>query len=168
MEVGICIYIYDNICAGVDMKKSIKKWILAAVLILLPFSVYGCEKEEEPKKKNIDFTVCDATRMPDELLSIIEEKKLKTFKLTYVNNNYLYIAVGYGEHDRRNLNVVVNDLYMTNNAIYVDTSLTTYEQTDSGASASDADELISGEASMCPYIVLKCEKYELPVIFDID
>lgn len=149
------------------MNKQIKKLILAAIIVLLPFSALGCGKKEELKRKDIDFTVCDKTRMPEELVSIIEEKKLKTFKLTYVNNNYLYIAIGYGEHDRRNLNVVVNDLYMTDNAIYVDTSLTTTEQLEEIASQTDAD-IAGGEASMCPYIVLKCEKYELPVIFDID
>lgn len=138
-----------------------RKWIMAALLVMLLFSVSGCGKKEESKRKNIEFTVCDETRMPQELLEIIEEKKAKIFKLTYVNNNYLYIAIGYGEHNRKNLNVVVEDLYLTDNAIYVETNLMTEEATGTNAVA-------EGSASMYPYIVLKCEKYELPVVFDID
>lgn len=156
--------------------KHMVKWILAAVLILLPFSVTGCEKKEEAKRKDISFTVCDETRMPEELLEIIEEKKSKVFKLTYVNNNYLYIAIGYGEHDRKNLNVVVEDLYLTNNAIYVETSLMTAEQLareetgdhSSTDATGNSGVVAEGAPSMYPYIVLKCEKYELPVVFDID
>lgn len=137
------------------------KLILAALLLVLLFSVTGCGKEEESKRRDIEFTVCDDTRVPTELLEIINEKKSKIFKLTYVNNEYLYIAIGYGEHDRNNLNVVVEDLYVTDNAIYVDTNLFTNEMTPS-------DAVAEGGASMYPYIVLKCEKYELPVVFDID
>lgn len=144
------------------MRKRIMSRIMAAVFLLLPFLLCGCEKNEDSARTDIAFTVCDSTRIPDELRTVIEEKKSKIFKLTYVNNNYLYIAIGYGEHDRTNLNVVVNDLYVTKNAIYVDTSLTT------GEMASDTDSHVSGEQSMYPYIVLKCEQYELPVIFDID
>lgn len=156
--------------------KHMVKWILAAVLILLPFSVVGCGKKEKVQRRDIDFTVCDETRMPEELVEIIEEKKSKVFKLTYVNNNYLYIAIGYGEHDRKNLNVVVDDLYLTDNAIYVETSLMTAEQlagedseNHTGSDAAGDNGIVAeGAPSMYPYIVLKCEKYELPVVFDID
>ena len=78
-----------------------------------------------------------------------------------MNNDYLYIAIGYGEHDRKNLNVVVEDLYVTDTAIYVETNLLTNEMTPS-------DSFATGDASMYPYIVLKCERYELPVVFEID
>lgn len=142
------------------MGKGIKLMI-AAFMIMLLFSFAGCEKKEESKRSDIDFTVCDDTRIPEELLEIINEKKSKIFKLTYINKDYLYIAIGYGEHDRNNLNVVVEDLYVTDNAIYVDTNLYTNEMTPS-------DAVVSGDISMYPYIVLKCEKYELPVVFNID
>lgn len=142
------------------MDKFIKL-IIAAFMTMLLFSFTGCEKKEESKRRDIDFTVCDDTRIPSELLEIINEKKSKIFKLTYINNDYLYIAIGYGEHDRNNLNVVVEDLYATDNAIYVDTNLYTNEMTPS-------DAVATGDISMYPYIVLKCEKYELPVVFNID
>lgn len=144
---------------GDSMKKI--KLIMAALLLMLVFLLVGCGKKEEAIKKDIDFTVCDKTRMPEELIEIIEEKKGKIFKLSYINNDYMYIAIGYGEHSKQNLNVVVEDLYLTDNAIYVETNLITEEN-------SPTDGSVTGEPSMYPYIVLKCEKYDLPVVFDID
>lgn len=137
------------------------KLILAAFMLMLLFSVTGCGKGEDSKRRDIDFTVCDDTKVPNELLEIINEKKAKVFKLTYINSEFLYIAIGYGEHERNNFNVVVEDLYVTDNAIYVDTNLYTSEMTPS-------DAVAEGGASMYPYVVLKCEKYELPVVFEID
>ena len=60
------------------MKKI--KLIMAALLLMLVFLLVGCGKKEEAIKKDIDFTVCDKTRMPEELIEIIEEKKGKIFK----------------------------------------------------------------------------------------
>lgn len=134
-------------------------FILLGLLILL-CSLSACGKKEEEARKDIDFTVCDKTKLPEELVEIIEEKKHKVFKLSYINNDYMYIVIGYGEKNRQNLNVVVEDLYLTDNAIYVETNLITEEEKE--------DNQMTGGASMYPYIVLKCEKYDLPVVFDID
>lgn len=137
-----------------------KKAILVWCFVMAFFMLCACGKKEEKVRKEIDFTVCDKTRLPDELVEIIEEKKHKVFKLSYLNNDYMYIVVGYGEKSRQNLNVVVEDLYMTDNAIYVETNLITKEENKQDVSA--------GSPSMYPYIVIKCEKYDLPVVFDID
>ncbi|MBE5945119.1 MAG: protease complex subunit PrcB family protein [Lachnospiraceae bacterium] len=142
------------------MFRKLRKIILLVLAFFVAYSLAGCGKKGEEMKKDLDFTVCDVTRMPEELLDIIEEKKGNIFKLSYMNDDYMYIAIGYGEHSRQNLNVVVEDLYMTDNAIYVETNLITEENT-----STDGQK---GETSMYPYIVLKCEKYDLPVVFDID
>ncbi len=142
------------------MKKIFKKTLIAAFFIMLLFCVTACDENNDKNKKDIEFTVCDKTRMPQELLDIIEERKEKVFKLSYINSGYMYIAVGYGEHNRKNYNVVVEELYSTDNAIYVETNL--YTETETGTDAN------KGEASMYPYIVIKCEKSDLPVVFDID
>lgn len=137
-----------------------KRAVLAGCFVVVLFMLCACGKKEEKVRKEIDFTVCDKTRLPDELVEIIEEKKHKVFKLSYLNNDYMYIVVGYGEKNRQNLNVVVEDLYMTDNAIYVETNLITKEE--------NAQDVTAGSPSMYPYIVIKCEKYDLPVVFDID
>ncbi len=144
--------------------KAVKKFIkIVPFLFVCLVSVLaaGCSsKDREEVRKDIEFTVCDSTRMPDELRTIIDEKKAKPFKLSYISGEYLYIAVGYGEHSRANYSVVINDLFLTENAIYIDADLSTSKQTESDASAS--------EPSMCPYIVIKCEKIDRPVVFNVD
>lgn len=137
-----------------------KKIFIIIGLLALNFVLGACGKKEKPARTDIDFTICDKTKMPQELVEIIEEKKTKEFKLSYLNNDYMYIVIGYGEKNRQNLSVVVDDLYMTDNAIYVETNLKTEE-------GKEADD-VAGDASMYPYIVIKCEKYDLPVVFDID
>ncbi len=138
----------------------------AALFIMLLFCgifvMSGCgNKEQEGEKKHIDFTVCARENLPEELYSIIEEKKDKVCKFTYTNGSFMYIVVCYGEKERANVNVVVNDLFLTSNAIYIDTTLKTDK-------ATAADYVAKGDYSMYPYIVLKCEKYDVPVVFDID
>ena len=96
------------------------------------------------------------------------EKKKGVFKLSYVNNDGMYIAVGYGAHNRQNLSVIVEDVYKTDNAIYVDTNLFTSDEINDSNIATAGDAVKSGQPSMYPYIVIKCEKTDLPVVFDAD
>ncbi len=145
-------------------KGLLTKAALTIVLLFSMILLVGCKEEEEGVKKDIDFTVCARENLPEELFAIIEEKKDKVCKFTYTNGSFMYIVVCYGERERDNLNVVVNDLFMTTNAIYIDTTL----KTDVSGEATPLDYVASGEYSMYPYIVLKCEKYDVPVVFDID
>ncbi len=138
-----------------------KKKLLMVFLLMATLFLVACDGKDETQKKAVEFTVCDESKMPNELLEIVNEKKEKIFKLSYINDNYLYIAVGYGERNRQDYSVIVEDLYVTDNAIYVDTELYTEENTPS-------DAVASGTASMYPYIVIKCEKIDLPVVFDTD
>lgn len=132
------------------------------LLFCLIFTLTGCgKKENEGARKDIDFTVCSRENLPEELYTIIEEKKEKQCKFTYTNGSFMYIVVCYGEKERENVNVVVNDLFLTSNAIYIDTTLKT-------DAATSLDQVAVGDYSMYPYIVLKCEKYDVPVVFDID
>ena len=88
------------------------------------------------------------------MVEIINEKKKEPFKLTYRTKDYLYIVVGYGTQDRSDVNVVMSELYLTKNAIYVDTDL------DSVETNTLADGLVS-----YPWIAVKCELYDVQVNF---
>ena len=94
-------------------------------------------------------------KVPEELRNVLEEKKSKSFKVTYEDEGYLYICVGYGEQKTSGYSISVKDLYLTKNAIYVDTELVgpgSQEQT--------------AEAVTCPYIVLKLEYLDKSVVFE--
>ena len=72
----------------------------------------GCqfEETEDKKLKDLDYTVCDENRLPDELIRLIDDRKKEPFKLTYRTKDYLYIVVGYGAQDRVDLSVVLTEL----------------------------------------------------------
>ena len=75
------------------------------------------------ERVNLDFTVCEEGRLPEELVEIIEEKKAEPFKLTFTTREYMYIVVGYGAQQRGGCSVTVNELYRTSQAVYIDTNL---------------------------------------------
>ena len=100
------------------MKRIRYIFIFAVTAIFFLAALTGCQFEETDSKKikDLDYTVCDESKLPDELMQLINEKKKDPFKLTYRTNDYLYIVVGYGAQDRTDLNVVMTELYLTENA----------------------------------------------------
>lgn len=117
----------------------------------------GCTniaQAEEPKE-DLEFTVVSEERLPEELLEIVEEKKEEAFKVTYADAGYLYICMGYGKQDSGGYSVTVNDLYETDNAVYVNTNLL-------GPKAGSTP----GSSPSYPYIVLKVEFRDKTVVFD--
>lgn len=120
----------------------------------------GCAKERNPleKIKDLEFTVLAEDNIPDELKEVIEEKKGNTFKVTYQDNGFLYICIGYGEQVSGGYSITVNDLYLTENAIYVDTTLLGPDPADGAAAKKNAPSY--------PYIVIKTEFVDKPVVFN--
>lgn len=58
---------------------------------------FGCTSKKEERLQEIDFTVVDDDEIPEELKTIIDQKKTGEFKLTYADQDELYIVVGYGK-----------------------------------------------------------------------
>ena len=48
------------------------------------------------KIKDLEYTVIAEDNIPEELLEKIEERKENAFKLTFEDQGFLYICVGYG------------------------------------------------------------------------
>ncbi|MBQ3513835.1 MAG: protease complex subunit PrcB family protein [Lachnospiraceae bacterium] len=133
--------------------KVWKKLITCFTLLFFLFVLVSCDKEEEGEKEKLDFTICDEKQIPDELKEILEEKKETVFKLTFATKDYLYVAIGYGEQNRSNLDIVVEDFSLGKNAIYVKTQLVGKDEEDK-------------EIVTYPIIVLKCPYMDLPVVFE--
>ncbi len=130
-----------------------KKWclILFAIWIL---AGCGVETQDEEKVKDLDFTVLAPEKIPEELRNVLEEKKSAPFKVTYEDEGYLYICVGYGEQDSSGYSITVEDLYLTSNAIYVDTEL---------LGPGNGED--TAQSMTCPYVVLKLEDLGKSVVF---
>ena len=85
-------------------KKKSGKVLLVAALLAWVFVVRfltacSVEKEDLQKVRDLEFTVVGETDLPEELKNVIGEKKMAPFKLTYTDDQNLYIVVGYGEQE---------------------------------------------------------------------
>ncbi len=135
------------------MKKRIG-WVLCALFLTLIQCGCSLVGKEQVKLRDLDFTVLGEEMISQELKSIIDERKKEAFKLTYRDADNLYIVIGYGEQETGGYSIAVNELYLTENAVYVSTDLLGPEAPPRGESTASY-----------PYIVIKTEKLEETVIF---
>lgn len=141
-----------RIIAGL-LRLAVLCVTMAAVFLL---SACGLDDDEDEKKvRDLDFTVVGETDVPEELQKIIGEKRNQPFKLTYSDGQNLYIVVGYGPQKTGGYSIQVEELYLTENAIVLDTELI----------GPAKGESVAQETSY-PVIIIRTELSEKPVIFD--
>lgn len=108
---------------------------------------------EEVKLRDLDFTLLGEELVPGELAAMIEERKAEAFKMTYSDNQNLYICVGYGQQETGGYSITVDELYLTEEAVHVQTTLLGPDVSEKG-----------NKTPSYPYIVIKTEYLDLPVI----
>jgi hypothetical protein len=136
-----------------------RKWMIffgLAMWVLVVRTLSGCtvNGDNGDKVRDLDFTVVADTDIPQELKQIIAEKQQSPFKLTYSDDKNLYIVVGYGKQTSGGYSIAVNDLYLTDNSIILDTELIGPEKGEN-----------TGTEPSYPFIVIRTEMSELPVVF---
>lgn len=138
------------------MKRS-RAVVLLLMIVIAAINLMGCKSENTDVKKirDLDFTVVEDADLPGELKEIIDEKKEEPFKLSYSNKDNLYIVVGYGKQNSGGYSVAVDQLYLTSNAIYIDTNLIGPSQTD-----------VVSQGVTYPYVVVKLEFLDENVVFE--
>lgn len=134
-----------------------KNIILLLMIVVNVLGLAACKTEDTDVKKlrDLEFTVVEDADLPGELKEIIDEKKENPFKLSYSNKDNLYIVVGYGKQSSGGYSISVEDLYLTSNAIYIDTNLIGPSQ----------DDLVT-QGVTYPYIVVKLEFLDKSVVFE--
>lgn len=139
------------------MGKKIRKCKGILAVLVLSLLLTGCTllSEERIKLRDLDFTILGEELVPEELKTILEEKKGSAFQLTYSDQANLYICIGYGEQETGGYSIAVNELYLTDSAIYVNASLL-------GPEASEKEN----KTPSYPYIVIKTEYLDQTVIFE--
>lgn len=135
------------------------RYILGTFLLMTVSAgvLSGCSIEETngTKVKDLEYTIVEDSDMPEELLSMIEEKKAADFKLTYEQDDELYIIRGYGEQATGGYSIRIKECYLTTNAILFDTELVGPRK----------GENVSASPSY-PYIVIRTEKRDESTIFE--
>ena len=114
----------------------------------------ACGQQEE-ELTELEFTVVEEARLPEELQKIIEERKEESFKLTYADGGYLYLCVGYGKQQTGGYSISVNKLGAAENAVYLDTNL---------IGPAQADE--KNASPSYPYLVVKIPFVDKTVVFE--
>ncbi len=134
-----------------------KRIVSACLVCLLCAGVFACAGKSDAmeKIKDLECTIIPEDDLPDELLAMIEQKKEDAFKVTFEDQGFLYICVGYGTQQTGGYSIALNDLYETANAVYVDTKL-----------IGPAPEEKNNPVASYPYIVIKTEFIDKPVVFD--
>ena len=115
--------------------------------ILLFLSGCSVQTNQTEKLRDLEYTIAEDKELPEELKGILEEKKTESFKLTYEADDSLYLCIGYGEQATGGYSISVN-------AIYFDTNLI----------GPDPSETVA-ETVSCPYLVVKTEYLDKPVVF---
>lgn len=109
-----------------------KKILSIAMSIVIMLSLVGCDlgiklndlhQGAGEKVKDLEYTILSEERIPKELLPLLEERKESPFELTYSDKEFLYICIGYGRQEYSGHSIVVNNLFLGENGILVDTSL---------------------------------------------
>lgn len=117
----------------------------------------GCsiETTNGTKVADLDYEIVEESEIPEEVKTIIEEKKAADFKTTYKLDGELYIVRGYGEQETGGYSICIRDCYLTSNAILFDTELVGPRK----------GEKVSTSPSY-PYIVIKTENRDESIIFE--
>ena len=135
------------------MKRIV--FILATVLLGCLLS--GCSIGDTlgEKENQLEYTIVGEKELPEELLTMINEKKTAEFKMTYADKENLYIVRGYGEQPTGGYSIQVNGVTLSDNGIHVDTNLIGPET-----------EEEKGTEPSYPFIVLKTAYMDKTVMYN--
>lgn len=138
------------------MKSIMKKLLLISYLLIFSASLISCKKSDNApeKQRDLEFTVVENADLPEKLAKYIEEKKVNPFKLTYSNEDYLYIVQGYGAQQSGGYSISVDELYLAEPWIYVKTTLI----------GPGKNEPVTQNITY-PYVVIKTEFIDKDVVF---
>lgn len=133
--------------------------ILGVLIFLVVVGCFfgGCAMEETSRTKvsDLTFTIVEEEEIPEELKNKIEEKKAADFKLSYETEENLYIVRGYGEQETGGYSISVEELYLTENAIFIKTKL---------LGPRKGENIV--QSPSFPYLVIKTELREENVVFE--
>lgn len=115
----------------------------------------GIQKTGSRKLRDLEYTVLEEQDIPQELRKKIEEKKADNFKMSYILEDSLYIARGFGMQETGGYSIQVRECYLAENAVYFGADLI------GPKNGEEKENVVS-----YPYIVIQTERLEEPVIFE--
>lgn len=106
------------------MSEKLRKFLVmaAGVLVILETTVIsGCHANISGTESDrmVEYTVICGDEIPEEFKKQINENKAKAMKLTYKDDEYLYIAEGFGTKETGGYSITVNQFYVKDKAMYL-------------------------------------------------
>lgn len=134
----------------------VRKYLFLLGALMLISSMVACGNDTSDEKvDDVDFTVCDDSKVPKEFLEEINRKKEQEFTSTFSDGEFMYIAKGYGRQETGGYSISVTELYTTKNKVVMNTNL---------IGPGQKDLVLRG--ATYPYIVVKIECTQKDVVYN--
>lgn len=140
------------------MKRKLR--VIAAAILLLLLSA-GCSASvlKQKEGRDLEFTVVARSELPEEVEAVLDEQLGTSFQTACQYGDSLYLLCGYPPQAAGGYSIRVNKLTAAEDAIYFQAELV-------GPDTSDTEENGGTDNVSAPWIAVKTEYLDLPVIFE--
>ena len=139
------------------MRRKVK--VLAAAIVLLLCTGCSVSVLKQKEGRNLEFTVVSRSELPEEVEAVLDEKLGTSFQTACQYGDSLYLLCGYPMQSAGDYSIRVNRLVKTEDAIYFQAELVSEE-------SAQAEETKNQDSQSAPWIAVKTEYLDLPVIFE--
>ena len=124
-------------------------------VLILTVVLSGCRfiKIEEGERTPLEYTIMKQEEIPAEAVELMEQKKEKSFQMTYQVGDVRYLMKGYGQQLTGGYSIQVEEVSESENAVFCKTRLVGPEEKNIGSEPS------------YPCIVLRIADTQKPVQF---
>lgn len=133
--------------------------IIAAAVVLLICTGCSASVLTQKEGRELEFTVVSRSELPQEVEAVLDEKLGTSFQTACQYGDSLYLLCGYPPQSAGDYSIRVNRLAAAEDAIYFQVELV-------GPDGSETQENDNGKNSSTPWIAVKTEYLDLPVIFE--
>ncbi|MCC8044974.1 MAG: protease complex subunit PrcB family protein [Clostridiales bacterium] len=139
------------------MRKRGKTVRCCRILLILCVCISllsGCQKRQETEQMEVEYTIMTDKELPEELLTIIEENKTQEMRLTWMDQEEMYLIRGYGEQLTGGYSVAVAGCTEDETTLWFTTRLI------------GPDEGEASGAASYPYLAVKIDATEKEVVIE--
>lgn len=140
-------------------RKSCLLIVLSGLLLCLCLCACSAEVLHKEEGRQLDFTVTARSELPEEVEAVLDEKLGTSFETACQYGDSLYLICGYPVQESGGYSIRVNHLTATKDAIYFQAELI-------GSGSDETTESTENSTSTAPWLVVKTEYLDLPVIFE--
>lgn len=139
------------------MKRRLQ--VMAAALLLLLCAGCSADVLTQKEGRDLEFTVVSRSELPEEVEAVLDEQLGTSFQTACQYKDSLYLLCGYPPQSAGGYSIRVNKLTAADDAIYFQAELV-------GPEGSQTGETEDAEGKSAPWLAVKTEYLDLPVIFE--